>query len=116
MRRRQDQADDAGAMANPRPSWLGAAANIPILQVHLMSAELTATPPSLRRVVKSSWDSREIGRLLALAAVHDGMSRGGAAQIVGAARQTLRGLGRHASWRKDPRGPAIACFWAVDAA
>ena len=44
----------------------------------------------LRRWAKRSRDNRQIRRLLALAAVYDGMSRTDAAQIGGMDRQTLR--------------------------
>ena len=44
----------------------------------------------LRRLAKRSSDNRQIRRLLALAAVYDGMSRVDAAQIGGMDRQTLR--------------------------
>ena len=44
----------------------------------------------LRRLAKRSRDNRQIRRLLALAAVYDGMSRTDAAQIGGMDRQTLR--------------------------
>ena len=45
---------------------------------------------ALRRLAKRSGDNRQIRRLLALAAVYDGMSRADAAQIGGMDRQTLR--------------------------
>jgi len=56
----------------------------------------------LRRLAKTSRDNRQIRRLLALAAVYDGMSRAGAAQIGGMDRQTLR------DWalRFNAEGPA----------
>jgi transposase len=44
----------------------------------------------LRRMAKRSRDNRQIRRLLALAAVYDGMCRADAAQIGGMDRQTLR--------------------------
>ena len=44
----------------------------------------------LRRLAKRSRDNRQIRRLLALAAVYDGMSRADAAQVGGMERQTLR--------------------------
>jgi transposase len=44
----------------------------------------------LREVAKRSRDPRQIRRLLALAAVYDGMSRGDAAKLGGMDRQTLR--------------------------
>ena len=44
----------------------------------------------LRRLAKRSRDNRQTRRLLALAAVYDGMSRTDAAQIGGMDRQTLR--------------------------
>ena len=44
----------------------------------------------LRRLAKRSRDNRQIRRLLALAAVYDGMSRTDAAQVGGMDRQTLR--------------------------
>ncbi len=44
----------------------------------------------LRQLAKRSPDNRQIRRLLALAAVYDGMSRADAAQIGGMDRQTLR--------------------------
>jgi len=46
--------------------------------------------PSLRKLAKCCSDSRQTRRLLALAAVYDGRSRGQAAQIGGMDRQTLR--------------------------
>jgi hypothetical protein len=45
----------------------------------------------LRTLAKRSRDPRQIRRLLALAAVYDGMSRAGAARVGGMDRQTLRG-------------------------
>ena len=45
---------------------------------------------ALRRLATRSRDNRQIRRLLALAAVYDGMSRADAAQIGGMDRQTLR--------------------------
>ncbi len=45
---------------------------------------------SLRRLAKQCTDNRQIRRLLALAAVYDGMSRAEAANIGGMDRQTLR--------------------------
>ena len=44
----------------------------------------------LRRLAKRSHDNRQIRRLLALAAVYDGMSRADAAQVGVMDRQTLR--------------------------
>ncbi len=44
----------------------------------------------LREFAKRSRDSRQIRRLLALAAVYDGMSRAAAARVGGMDRQTLR--------------------------
>ncbi len=44
----------------------------------------------LRALAKRSRDPRQIRRLLALAAVHDGMSRAEAAKVGGMDRQTLR--------------------------
>ena len=44
----------------------------------------------LRRLAKQSRNNRQIRRLLALAAVYDGMSRTDAAQVGGMDRQTLR--------------------------
>lgn len=44
----------------------------------------------LRALAKRSRDSRQIRRLLALAAVYDGMSRAEAARVGGMDRQTLR--------------------------
>ena len=44
----------------------------------------------LRRLAKQSRSNRQIRRLLALAAVYDGMSRTAAAQVGGMDRQTLR--------------------------
>lgn len=44
----------------------------------------------LRVLAKRSRDPRQIRRLLALAAVYDGMSRAGAAKVGGMDRQTLR--------------------------
>ncbi len=46
--------------------------------------------PRLRRVARRCNDNRQIRRLLALAAVYDGMSREDAARIGGMDRQTLR--------------------------
>lgn len=46
--------------------------------------------PALRRLAKRGRDNRQIRRLLALAAVYDGMSRAEAAQVGGMDRQTLR--------------------------
>lgn len=46
--------------------------------------------PALRRLSKSSRDSRQVRRLLAIAAVYDGMSREAAARVGGMDRQTLR--------------------------
>lgn len=48
------------------------------------------TAHDLRRLAKSHTDPRQIRRLLALAAVYDGMSRADAAKIGGMDRQTLR--------------------------
>jgi hypothetical protein len=45
----------------------------------------------LRRLAKVSRDPRQVRRLLALAAVYDGMSRTEAAKVGGMDRQTLRG-------------------------
>ena len=45
---------------------------------------------SLRDLAKRSRDPRQIRRLLALAAVYDGMSRAAAAKVGGMDRQTLR--------------------------
>jgi hypothetical protein len=45
----------------------------------------------LRALARASRDSRQCRRLLALAAVADGRSRGEAAAIGGMDRQTLRG-------------------------
>ena len=44
----------------------------------------------LRTLAKGSCDPRQIRRLLALAAVYDGMSRAAAARVGGVDRQTLR--------------------------
>ena len=44
----------------------------------------------LRRLAKASRDPRQVRRLLALAAVYDGMSRAAAAKVGGMDRQTLR--------------------------
>lgn len=44
----------------------------------------------LRRLAKRSRDNRQTRRLLALAAVYDGMSRAAAAEVGGMDRQTLR--------------------------
>ena len=44
----------------------------------------------LRQFAKRSSDTRQTCRLLALAAVYDGMSRGEAAKVGGMDRQTLR--------------------------
>ena len=44
----------------------------------------------LRKIVLRCQDPRQIRRLLALAGVYDGMSRGAAARIGGMDRQTLR--------------------------
>ncbi len=46
--------------------------------------------PTLRRLSRSCSDNRQIRRLLALAAVYDGMNRTEAARIGGMDRQTLR--------------------------
>lgn len=46
--------------------------------------------PRLRRVARRCNDNRQIRRLLALAAVYDGMSREDAARVGGMDRQTLR--------------------------
>jgi hypothetical protein len=46
---------------------------------------------ALRELAKRSRDPRQIRRLLALAAVYDGMSRADAAKVGGMDRQTLRG-------------------------
>jgi hypothetical protein len=51
----------------------------------------------LRTLAKRSRDPRQIRRLLALAAVYDGMSRAEAARVGGMDRQTLRGAWRGAS-------------------
>jgi len=45
---------------------------------------------ALRQLAKRSHDNRQIRRLVALAAVYDGMSRADAAQVGGMDRQTLR--------------------------
>ena len=45
---------------------------------------------TLRRLARKRRDNRQIRRLLALAAVYDGMNRGEAARIGGMDRQTLR--------------------------
>jgi hypothetical protein len=45
----------------------------------------------LRELVKRSREPRQIRRILALAAVYDGMSRADAARVGGMDRQTLRG-------------------------
>ena len=47
--------------------------------------------PDLRRLAKASRDPRQVRRLLALAAVYDGMNRTEAAKVGGMDRQTLRG-------------------------
>ena len=44
----------------------------------------------LRRLAKASRDPRQVRRLLALAAVYDGMNRTDAAKVGGMDRQTLR--------------------------
>ncbi len=44
----------------------------------------------LRRLARRSGDTRQVRRLLALAAVYDGMSRADAAKVGGMDRQTLR--------------------------
>ncbi len=44
----------------------------------------------LRRLAKASVDPRQVRRLLALAAVYDGMNRRQAAKVGGMDRQTLR--------------------------
>ncbi len=44
----------------------------------------------LRRLAKASVDPRQVRRLLALAAVYDGMNRTAAAKVGGMERQTLR--------------------------
>ncbi len=46
---------------------------------------------ALRELAKRSRDPRQIRRLLALAAVYDGMSRAASAKVGGMDRQTLRG-------------------------
>jgi len=46
--------------------------------------------PTLRRLSRTYVDNRQIRRLLALAAVYDGMNRSEAARIGGMDRQTLR--------------------------
>lgn len=46
--------------------------------------------PALRRLSRTCGDNRQIRRLLALAAVYDGMNRSEAARIGGMDRQTLR--------------------------
>lgn len=46
--------------------------------------------PDLRRIAKRCSDNRQIRRLLALAAVYDGMPRTAAARVGGMDRQTLR--------------------------
>ncbi len=51
----------------------------------------------LRGLAKASRDSRQVRRLLALAAAYDGMSRTDAAKVGGMDRQTLRGAQRGAS-------------------
>ncbi len=51
----------------------------------------------LRELAKRSRDPRQIRRLLALAAVYDGMSRADAVMVGGMDRQTLRGAQRGAS-------------------
>ena len=45
---------------------------------------------ALRCLARSSGDARQVRRLLALAAVYDGMSRSAAAKVGGMDRQTLR--------------------------
>ncbi len=45
----------------------------------------------LRALARESWNTRQCRRLLALAAVAEGRSRGEAAEIGGMDRQTLRG-------------------------
>ena len=49
------------------------------------------TAEDLRRLARQSRDTRQCRRLLALAAVAEGRSRGEAAEIGGMDRQTLRG-------------------------
>ena len=56
----------------------------------------------LRRLAKRSRHNRQIRRLLALAAVYDGMSRADAAQVGGMDRQRLRD-GFIASMRRVPK-------------
>ncbi len=53
-----------------------------------MRADFTAN--DLRKLAAESSDARQSRRLLSLAAIADGMSRGGAARIGGMDRQTLR--------------------------
>lgn len=57
--------------------------------------------PGLRALAKRSRDPRQIRRLLALAAVYDGMSRADAARVGGMDRQTLRDWAR----RFNEEGP-----------
>lgn len=59
----------------------------------------------LRALARQSKDTRQVRRLLALAAVYDGMSRGEAAKVGGMDRQTLR------DWvhRFNEAGPAGLC-------
>ena len=57
--------------------------------------------PTLRRLARRCRDNRQIRRLLALAAVYDGLNRTEAARIGGMDRQTLRdhcpaGYAKHA--------------------
>lgn len=56
----------------------------------------------LRRIAQGSKDTRQVRRLLSLAAVYDGMSRAGAAKLGGMDRQTLRDWAH----RLNDAGPA----------
>src|SRR3979409_1043002 len=60
------------------------------------------TAADLRRLAGKAKDADQVRRLLALAAVYDGMDRATAARIGGMDRQKLRGWGR----RFNRRGPA----------
>ena len=57
----------------------------------------------LRRLAAKAKDANQVRRLLALAAVHDGMERGEAARIGGMDRQTLRDW-VHAFNERGPEG------------
>lgn len=64
------------------------------------------TAEALRRLASRAWDANVARRLLSLAAVQDGVSRGDAARIGGMNRQTLCGTGCTGSmlWARWPAG------------